>query len=302
MRRKYIRLREEKRLRIDAGAQGNCLSNFGSSAGSDGMRRKSNFRPIETRDPLRVIFDQGCNPQRRFKMKRFAFLSAVVIILCSPLWSAAQGLGDYVLPEISPEFLNFGPVEIGASKTLTMTVTDPAGYHTVYAWIQTSSNAFQIASSGLPHTFKDAGESFEIEVAFSPSASEVYGSELALLIINQGNIYVYIDLYGKGVASAPDPLEEVQTMLDFFDECVAGGLLTGQGFGSSAAGRLMALRNMIEAAADLLLKGYPAAALRQLLDAYHRCDGVYPPPDFVSGPAAADLAAMIWELMGLIST
>ena len=35
----------------------------------------------------------------------------------------------------------------------------------------------------------------------------------------------------------------------------------------------------------------------QLLDAYYRCDGEFPPPDFVVGEAAKELSNLILELM-----
>ena len=62
-------------------------------------------------------------------------------------------------------------------------------------------------------------------------------------------------------------------------------------------GRLKALRNMIEAAGDLIAAGDYEVACQQLQDAYDRCDGEFPPPDFVEGDAADDLATMILELM-----
>ena len=35
----------------------------------------------------------------------------------------------------------------------------------------------------------------------------------------------------------------------------------------------------------------------KLLDAYQRCDGEFPPPDFVEGAAASELNGMIWDLI-----
>jgi len=54
---------------------------------------------------------------------------------------------------------------------------------------------------------------------------------------------------------------------------------------------------MIEAAGDLIDDGYIEEACQQLLDAYHRTDGVRRPPEFVAGEAAPTLAGMTLELM-----
>ncbi len=96
------------------------------------------------------------------------------------------------------------------------------------------------------------------------------------------------------------PLTEptIDAILEFFDASVANGSLVGSGPGKSANGRRNALRNMIEAAGDLIDDGYIEEACQQLLDAYQRCDGLPRPPEFVAGPAASTLAQMILDLMG----
>jgi hypothetical protein len=92
----------------------------------------------------------------------------------------------------------------------------------------------------------------------------------------------------------------VADILSFFDEAVGEGDLEGTGPGSSAPHRLNALRNMIETAGELIGTGLHDEACQQLNDAYARCDGLGLPnglPDFVSGPAAGELAALILTLM-----
>ena len=91
--------------------------------------------------------------------------------------------------------------------------------------------------------------------------------------------------------------EQIADILDFFDESVADGNLVGDGPGNSAENRLNALRNMIEAEGNLIDAELIEDACWQLQDAYNRTDGESPPPDFVTGDAAAELAGMIEELM-----
>ena len=93
------------------------------------------------------------------------------------------------------------------------------------------------------------------------------------------------------------PSEQIGNILAFFDASVDEGTIVGDGPGNSAEKRLNALRNMIEAASDLIEVGLFEEACQQLLDVYRRMDGQPSPPDFVKGEAVPELAAMIQELM-----
>jgi hypothetical protein len=106
-----------------------------------------------------------------------------------------------------------------------------------------------------------------------------------------------VPLAGEGVTEEPPSPASIADILAFFDASVADGSLWGDGPGRSGEGRKKALRNMIEAAGDLIEDGYIETACEQLLDAYDRCDGLFPPPDFVNGSAAAALAQMILDLI-----
>ena len=93
------------------------------------------------------------------------------------------------------------------------------------------------------------------------------------------------------------PSVEIADVLEFVDDSVEAGDLEGSGPGDSEGGRLNALINMIEMAGVLIDDGLYEEAYLQLEDAYKRCDGQRPPPDFVEGEAVAELAAMIQSLM-----
>jgi hypothetical protein len=101
-------------------------------------------------------------------------------------------------------------------------------------------------------------------------------------------------LSGTGVTL--DPSDTLGTILVFFDASVTAGTLVGSGPGGSGPGRLTALRNMLEAAGDLIDAGQAEKACNQLLDAVLRIDGVSPPPDFVAGTAVPELATQVQTL------
>lgn len=93
------------------------------------------------------------------------------------------------------------------------------------------------------------------------------------------------------------PLEQVDNTLRLIDYAVADGSLEGSGSGRSSDGRLGALVNMIENAGVLVDDGLITEACVQLLNASKRTDGLSPPKDFVTGPAAVELEQLIQDMM-----
>jgi uncharacterized repeat protein (TIGR01451 family) len=91
------------------------------------------------------------------------------------------------------------------------------------------------------------------------------------------------------------PAEQVEAILDLFDTAAADGTLTGVSNGNARAAANH-LRGMRKKLAKLTRAGNASTACSQLQSALDRTDGVSPPPDWVSGPAAAELARMIEEL------
>jgi streptogramin lyase len=114
-----------------------------------------------------------------------------------------------------------------------------------------------------------------------------------------GNIW-FAEFYGGKIGQvviAP-PKAQMAAIIDFFDSSVSAGTLTGLGpTPTSAKGHLGALRNMLVAASNMIDSGKILDACQQLSDAYQKTDGNPSPPDFVSGPAAAQLASQIQSLM-----
>ena len=85
-------------------------------------------------------------------------------------------------------------------------------------------------------------------------------------------------------------------ILALYDASSLSGSLTEDGPGKSAAGRMKALRSMLDAASAPNSNGLSHRACGRLRAALERTDGVPRPPDFVTGPAASELAAQIEAL------
>jgi hypothetical protein len=98
------------------------------------------------------------------------------------------------------------------------------------------------------------------------------------------------------------PAEAVEDALELIDEAVIAGDLVGEGSGASGDGRLGAMINMIEQAANLIASGDIEQAIIQLEATYKKCDGDSKPPDFVTGDAAAEVAAMIQDILASLES
>ena len=122
------------------------------------------------------------------------------------------------------------------------------------------------------------------------SDSYQLGDNIIVWMEHDGNDY---EIFYAHLITEPN----IDTILDFFDESVADGTLEGNGPGKSANGRLNALRNMLEMAADLISVGDIEGACGQLKSASRKCDDDSPLPDFVTGSAASELYDLILELM-----
>jgi hypothetical protein len=209
---------------------------------------------------------------------------------------------------VSPLALDFGDVAVGSSAALMVTGTNLGAADLVVSGIDFgagSSPDFSVTSApALPATLPPVasdpvGGTADVEVAFAPSAQGVASATLEIASDDADEPVVAVALSGNGVSVEPPPAEQIQAILDAFDTAVATGDLYGDGPNAkSAAGRQGALRNMLLASGDLIRDGLVAEACQQLLDAVKRMDGEFPPPDFVAGEAADDIAAMIHNLRG----
>ena len=92
-------------------------------------------------------------------------------------------------------------------------------------------------------------------------------------------------------------VKTIQDILDFYDNAVDNGILVGVGNGSSADKKIDELRNHIEAVADYISLGDIEGACNKLYSCYKKCDGQFPPPDFVTGDATEDLGNIIDNFM-----
>ena len=196
--------------------------------------------------------------------------------------------------DVAPSSVQFGSVNLGSSQAQLITAGNLQNIPLTVQSISLDSPAagFSFGPLTLPQVLP-VGGSLDIPVQFTPAA---VGAASNTLRIHTAVGDVTIPLAGQGVSTTPPPQQQIADILTFFDASAQSGKLTGAGNGQSAAGRLNALRNMLKAAGDLIQQGDLTDACPQLQDALDRTDGNPRPPDFVTGPAAAELAQKIQAL------
>ena len=199
--------------------------------------------------------------------------------------------------ETFPEAISFGVVELGSSTMAIVTITN-VGFAplTVTALNVSVSPVFFLDAPPATPFFLTQGMSQDVIVLFTPQVDGLVSGSLEIVSDDPDTPSVVVCLEGEGGAE-PTPEEQIENIVQFIDDTVTSGDLGGDGPGGSGEGRLNALINMLEAAGDLISMGDIDGAIAQLQDALNRTDGVTPPPDFVTGPAAADLAAQIQALI-----
>ena len=195
--------------------------------------------------------------------------------------------------DVSPTSLNFGEVYIGESKEY-------------YVMVENTTDDVVLTINGITilgensddfHQTNNCGQllpsgTCTVTVSFTPTSA---GSKTAALSVST-NVpdlvaTANVPLVGSGLTKSPEV--QVNDIIEFIES----GVLVGTGRGNSADKRINALKNMIEAAKDLIEIEATVEACEQLLSAYQLTDGDSTPPDFVSGDTADDLANMIQEVM-----
>jgi hypothetical protein len=198
--------------------------------------------------------------------------------------------------EVAPLVADFGNVELPGSGTTVVTIQNIGGSDleiSALTLVAGSSPYVSIKSApALPLTLA-ADASCEVTLEFEPRTLGPAAATLAVVSDDPDEATVLVSLNGQGVASSAPPAEQVATTLEFYEESAAEGTLQGTGPAGSGDAHLEALLNQIKAASDLAAAGKLDAACKQLENALKRTDGDPQPPDFVTGPAAAELRLLI---------
>lgn len=110
---------------------------------------------------------------------------------------------SYITPTLrmSTPQIDFGKVEVGASKTLSFNVSNTGDYPETYSVML--DGVFSVEESGQDMTLQP-GESKSVSLTFQPSEIKSYAGEMRLSSLSAENGQLILPLAGKGVEDATD--------------------------------------------------------------------------------------------------
>lgn len=184
--------------------------------------------------------------------------------------------------------LPLGDVTVGQAVTQIVTATNSGE---VPLWISAATThatpaAFSVSGGAA---LLNPGQTLDLTVRFAPTATGVLTGALHVEGGDATSHAAYplgladIGLTGRGVSAELPPQKAAQKLLLDYNAAIANGTLVGSGPETLAAGRVKAMRFMIEATGDYIARGNKPMARILLTLVIGCCDGL--PPDFVSGPA-----------------
>jgi len=196
--------------------------------------------------------------------------------------------------DFSPTTHDFGNVQWGHTSTALFTFSNVGDGTLNIAGLSLPDTPLEFSITSVPElpAIIAADEYIQVEVTFSPNATQLYTGSLVIISDDPDEPSIQVPLSGNGVI-AETPSEQVAFVINLIQESISTGNLAGVGPGNSPDKRVNALINMIKAAGDLLAAGQTVEGCQQLAALYHKVDGVSPPPDFVSGEATEEVAVAI---------
>lgn|SRR5579862_33254 len=143
----------------------------------------------------RFIFHSLSVRARRFQTNFLAV--GIVVLLCGVMPCAFAGTGTLAY---SPSDLRFGDIVVGQSESLPVVVTNNSATSVSISGITVGNSTFAVSGVSLPLTVP-AGQSFELNVTFTPTASGWSGSPIKFSV--NGASTNGLEVEGTGVSSQP---------------------------------------------------------------------------------------------------
>ena len=202
---------------------------------------------------------------------------------------------------VSPNPVAFSATEVGSTATLDAQITNWSADIVTVGPVVIQADIWQAFAilTDPQWTVLVPGETVTVGLSFSPQAVSP-PTYTAFLFVTAASPVLLTGTGVEGGGAGPDAEELLAGAIDLFETLVDDGRLTGSGPGRSAQGRLRALGNKLTAALELVQAGEEEPACEQLKDAFRRVDGDPKPPDFADGPARAEMADSIQEVIDAI--
>jgi hypothetical protein len=199
--------------------------------------------------------------------------------------------------EIRPRSYNFGKVNIGESKSKSISLrnSDNAFRVIEFSFLHNSSPDFIVTSmpEGRPIP---PGRPEYFEVMYRPTSTGVVQATLRITVEVDERSPSIVSLKLKGYGGSSEIEKNISDIIAFIKSSTDEGKLVGVGEGGSANKRLNDLKKIIKDAVKALEKGKTEDACKKFLDAVKKMDGESSggnPKDLVTGEATQELAEVI---------
>ncbi len=201
--------------------------------------------------------------------------------------------------ELSQDEYNFEQVDIGSTQTGVVSVFNLGNASLTIQSLELEQSqqaqftltAFQVPVTLEPNSFID------LEILFSPVIDGIDTAVLSILSNDPNDPVVDVVLTGEGLPIVLLPEEQIAQILDDYNIAVRDGTIKGNGNRRSAKNKVRVFKKMLVITEWLITAGYNDYALEVLLMIEKKCDGLKSPKDFIKGDGAAELNALINELI-----
>jgi len=216
-------------------------------------------------------------------------------------------------PETHPEIVvypatlahDFGDVNVGDSTTYMVQIQNVGnGEMEVNSVTLDGSADFAITSApAMPFTIAPSESILvDIEITYTPSVEGYVSTTVLIASDDEDEPLVEVALSGVGVAVEVPPTQQIQDIIDSYNQSIAEGTIVGYGPGNSPAKRVKALLNMMKSASDLIIAEDSVQAIAQLESIAKKTDGEIRPPDFIVGDDVASFNLMVNNLIDDLSS
>jgi len=207
--------------------------------------------------------------------------------------------------EVSALDYDFGQADVGTEVLGAVTLHNAGNANlTVQSVTVVQDEPVQFGFTPLqviPVTL-EPGASIDIETWFAPAVGGESVATLQVVSSDPQAPLVEITLSGEGLALEVTPEQQIRDILDVLEQGFINGTITGVGRGRSAFNKAFVFTQTLITAKRLIDTEYDFYAVKVLDEAEQKCDGDKSPADFIEGPDAPVINAMIVELMQMLDT
>jgi hypothetical protein len=213
--------------------------------------------------------------------------------------------GAPALPKIeaAPEAIEFGQVEVGVQQSAFITVANtgdaPLTVESLTILQGEGTDFGFMPLEQLPLTIAPDSR-VEVEVVFMPSAEGPYEAIFQIVSDDPEKSLVEVMLTGTGFVMEEPELtvkEKIDVIRAFYNAGIKDGTIVGTGPRKTAEARVAVVDLSLAVARNLIFGGYNRLALMPLESVAAKTDGKVWPCDFVAGPSAPELNAMVEDLI-----